>query len=369
MIIHKKVYLAILVVLLPRSTRLYATQNPTDSSNIDNDSPKEEVITNDELPEKLSNLKLTTIAPIAQDLRGADLSKANFAGQRFTHTNFEDAKLEGAILTGTTCDYQQCFKENIKANEENKGKRHFTDLPADLKSIAQVYPTILANNHKAKLLQIASSLAYVPCYNGIEFTIKKAYWSCELLLLKKQLDSALGDQLICSLAHSLEYEGTNYCWATDYPFRLEHKKGVKIASSWCIIHAKTTLPVVLGILVQQYITESAQPKHANFAKYLELFQKRLSIYNVKSKHKWAYNFYKKNIEESIKELAKISPQLTAEPLQKEVIETAHALSESYKMAHLSFLCHYLACQNRLIKLKISAGIKCKNVIHYNLSLY
>ncbi len=277
-----------------------------------------------------------THAKLPQNFSGAYLSYVDLTGQRFTCTDFTNTQFDGVLLTNTTCDYQQCFQDNVKANQLSGGLWYLDNLPKDLKSIAQVYPTILQDHHKAELLQIASGLAYLPYHEGKEFYIKVQYWSIRLLLLKKQLGT-LGSQLVCSLGdYGLNYEAKRFCWQTDYP--------------------------------QNQVEEEQEAPHAYFDKYLQTFQDELLKYNVKSKDKRGYDWYKKNIEKNIQGLKKAYPKLTSQALRKEAIDIAFQLSKKCRFQHLLFLFHYLSCQNRLIQLKMLAGVGVENDIHYNVKL-
>ena len=312
----------------------------------------------------LSKTNLTHVR-LPKNLAATKLTHANLTGQHFTSTDFTNAQLDKAILTYTTCNYQQYFQHNAKANKLSGGRWYFNNLPKDLKSIAQVYLQCLQDVHKAELLQIACGLAQLPYDEDEEFYIKIQYWSCKLLLLKKQLGNGLGDQLVCSLACDLNRDAAHHCWQTNYPFHLEKQKGMQIAAQWCISTTTTHLPGDLGTLVQHYLTEPAQTIHANFDQYLQIFQEGLVKYNVKSKHQWAYKYYKANIEKNIQSLKKAYPKLISQKLRKEASNIACQLSEQYKIQHLFFLFHFLTCQNRLIQLKILAGVRIEYNIHYN----
>lgn len=303
---------------------------------------------------------------LPKDLSRANLTGANLAGHHFSDTNFIGAQLGGVILTDTTCDYLQCFQDNVQANKSNFGKWYLDHLPKDLQGITQVYPCLSEDHHKAELLQVACNLAHLPFYKFTEFRIKIEYWSCKLFILKKQLGS-LGTSLVCSLGSNLNSEAANYCWQTDYPAHLEHHKGMQIASRWCMLATKKAFPKELSTLIQCHLTEPVQKFHANFDRYLQLFQEGLIKYNVKSKEKWGYDHYKKTIERNIEGLKKAYAKLTSEKLRKEAIEIAHELSEKYKNQHLLFLLGFLSCQNRLIKLRISAGVNEGVDIHYNIA--
>ena len=245
----------------------------------------------------------------------------------------------------------------------SSGWWYLDNLPKDLKSIAQVYLQCLQDVHKAELLQIACGLAQLPYDEGTEFYIKVEYWSCKLLLLKKQLGD-LGDQLVCSLASHIEYEVKEHCWQTNYPFHLEHPKGMQIAVQWCISTIDTHLPESLGTLIQHYLTEPAQAIHANFDQYLQTFQAGLVKYKCRSKNSYGCNWYKNNIEKNIQGLKKTYPKLTSQKLRKEAIDIAFQLSKQCKIQHWRFLFSYLSCQNRLIQLKISAGVGIGNGVYY-----
>lgn len=348
---NKKLLVTFCVALLWSSTHVNATQMPNFSYG-------------DGSIKHFSGMDFSG-QPLPKNLRGADLRNANFSGQHFAYTNFTEAQLEGAILTKTTCDYQYCFQENIRKNMFNDIRWYIQNLPQDLKSITKVYPFILQASHKAALLHIASALAYLPCYKDIVFHIKVQYWSCKMLLLKQQLNNTLGHKLFCSLASELSHDAENFCFQTDYPFHLRTPKGLKIACQWCFIFTSKPLPSSLATLIQHHLTDATQPMHANFDRYLKGFQEGLKNYNVKTKVTWSYNFYKQAIEQNIKGLAKAYPKLHTQALQKEAIYIAHTLSQSYKMQDWQFLFHYLFCQNRLVELKIAAGVATKNDIYYN----
>ena len=284
-----------------------------------------------QLPKDFLQQGLTHVK-LPKDFSATNLTYANLTGQRFTDTNFEGTQLEGAILTNTTCDYQQCFADNVEANQLSYGKWYQENLPKDLKSIAEVYPRLYQDSHKAALLQIACGLAYLPYWEGTEFYIKVAYWSCKLLLLKKQLSSGLQKQLVCSLDSDLEYDARKYCWQTDYP--------------------------------QDQVEEEKEAPHDDFAQYLKTFQKGLKKYHCKSEYEWGYNWYKDNIERNLQGLQKTYPKLTSPKLRKEAVDIAFQLSKIYQNQHLLFLLRYLSLQNRLIRLKRSA-VGVGNELHYN----
>ena len=224
----------------------------------------------------------------------------------------------------------------------------------------------MQDTYKAELLQIACGLARLPYDESTEFYIKVQYWSCKLLLLKKELGT-LGYQLVCSLASDLEYEVEEYCWQTNYPFHLEHPKGRQIAAQWCISIIATDLPESLGTLIQHYLTEPTQAIHTNFDQYLQTFQAGLIHYKCQSKGSWGYRWYKDNTEKNIQGLKKIYPKLSSQKLQKEAIDIAFQLSKQYKIQHWCLLFGYLSCQNRLIQLKISAGVGVGNGVYYRFS--
>ena len=284
------------------------------------------------LPQNLSGANLTD-AKLPQDLSRANLTDTNLTRQKFTSTNLEGTKLSGVILTDTLCDYQKCFATNGEKNQLSGGDWYRKNLLKDLQSIARVYPHLSKDIHKAELLQIASGLAYLPYYERTEFYIKISYYSCKLLLLKKQLKKTLGDQLVCSVIHSLEYDAKNYCWQTNYP---ENK-------------------------VEE---EKEEAPHADFDKYLKTFREGLKKYNVKSKDKDGFKYYKENIEKNIQGLQKAYPKLTSPALKKEATSIAFLLSKSWQIQHLLFLFRYLFAQNRLIRLSFYAGVGVKNDIHY-----
>ena len=299
--------------------------------------------------------------PLPQDFSDADLTNANLAEHHFSCTNFTGAQLTGVILTNTTCNYIQYFQNNVLSYKRLKDQFYLDKLPTNLQSIAQVYPTLSEDRHKAELLHISSGFAHLPYYEGKEFYIKLEYWSCKLFMLNKQI----GGKLVYTLPNELLHEATNYCWKTDYPAHLEYDKGMQIAKHWCIITIHCNLPNELGKQIQHYLTEPPQPIHADFDQYLQLFKKGLAKYNVKSSEARGYNYYKNNIEENIRGLKKAYPKLTYEKLQKEAISIAHQLSQQYKNQHLFFLLNFLNAQNRLIRLKKLANKATKNDIYYN----
>ena len=143
----------------------------------------------------------------------------------------------------------------------------------------------------------------------------------------------MGQGLSCSLAWSLNYDAENFCWETD--FRPSHTEA------------------------------KSQPLHSDFQHYLQVFHNGLAKYKVKSKNFWGYNWYKSNIEDNITGLQKTYPKIKSTTLQKEALEIAHALSESWQNRHLLCLHHYLLQQNRLIQLKNALGVEVGNDIHYN----
>lgn len=307
--------------------------------------------------------------PFPENMAGANLTNANCTGLHFSHIDFTDVVLQGVILTNTTCDYQKCFEANKEAKTSKVNKWYLEHVPKGLKSIAKVYPLVAQHSHKAALLQIASGLAYLPCYEGKIFMVKMQYWCCKLLLLKKQLKSTLGDQLACLLMKEIAYDSVNYCWKTDYPIHLEEGKGQLIAAQWYQQAIGKHFPRELALITQYYLTEEPQTKHESFDAYWKLFEKRLIKYNAISEVACGYNFYKETIKKNIQGLKKTYAKLTLKKPRKEAIDIALALSKSYKSSNTHFLCHYLACQNRLIKLQLSVGIRNGMAIHYNLSPY
>ncbi|MEM9569785.1 MAG: pentapeptide repeat-containing protein, partial [Bacteroidota bacterium] len=319
------------------STNLTKAKLPQDLSkhNLTHANLSKTDLTNVKLPHDLSSVNFTD-AKLPKDLSNHNLNHANLTGHDFMATNFEGTQLEDAILTKTTCDYQQCFQDHIKANKLSGGSWYSENLLKDLKSIAQIYPHFSQNTHKAALLQIASGLAYLPYWEGKEFYIKVYYWSCKLFLLKKQLSSGLGEQLVCSLgnySYGLNYEAKNYCWQTDYP--------------------------------QNQVEETKEAPHDKFEEYLKTFQAGLQKYNCQSEYSWGYDWYKDNIEKNIQGLQKTYPRLTIPKLQKEAIDIAFQLSTLYQNQHWHLLFRYLFFQNRLIRFKISAGIEVANKVYYN----
>lgn len=367
MMIYKKKPVVLWTILLLIPTCLEATQMP---DALDKQVPLQKAcdIEADELAKDLSNLNLTAVK-LPQDFHGYNLSNADLTGQHFTYTDFSDTLMEGVILTHTTCDYTQCYHDNLqKFRKESSNLWLFRKFSQDLKSIAQVYLFVDANSQKATLLQIASGLAYFPCCKGAELTIKMEYWSCKLFCLKKKI-ALLGNHLVCSLSIDIRYDKEKCCWQTDYPAHLEHKRGVQIASYWCVKKTKAFLPNVLGTLVQKYLIEPAQTLHDNFDLYLKLFQTGLDKYNVKAKEQWGYNFYRNAIQKNIQSLQKVYPQLASKVLKEEAMCIACELSESYKTQYLHFLILFLSCQNRLIKLKYLANLENGSDIYYSMSPY
>lgn len=346
--VYKKAFFALLGILCWTAHSLHAAQLCDKLSHKDKDTPEKVTINHGK---NFSGMNFKG-KKLPQDLSYADLTGANLAGHHFRGTNFTGAELAGVILTGTTCDYQQCFQDNIIANKIRYGKWYLKNLTKDLESIVQVYPHLLQDSHKALLLQIACGLAYLPYYENTEFYIKLEHWSCQLLILKNQLGD-LGARLVCTLASQLKYEEENYCWETDYPTHFEAPIGMKIASRWCILSIHRQLPKELSKLIQAYLTEKAPEIHANFDQYLQLFQEGLVKYNVTSKRKWGDNYYKKVIALNIKGLQKIYPKLTSPKLQKKAMKIAHQLSQKYKIQNWHFLFSYTSCQNQLIWLKAS----------------
>lgn len=305
---------------------------------------------------------------LPQNLTGANLTGANLSGLHFTTHNFKDAQLTDVILRGSTCDYMACFEDNVEASQRNIRNFYLERIRKYLKSITQVYPQLLQDSHKALLLQIASGLAYLPYYKRTQFRIKMGYWGCQLLLFKEKIGT-LGHQLACTFDFDLNYHAKCYCWQTDYPAQFESDKGILIACQWCRASTSIRLPSMLGIFIQSCLTEPVPPKHTHFDSYLELFQKGLVKYNVKSTHDFGYHMYKKAIEKNIQGIKKAYPNLPSKALKQEMVDIAHTLSESYKVEHLPFLCCYLACQNRLIELKSLAGVEGEKEIFYSKEIW
>ena len=208
-------------------------------------------LTHVQLPQDLTGVNFTA-AKLPKSLAGTKLTHANLTGQHFTATDFTNAQLDGAMLTHTTCDYQQYFQDNVKTKQLSGGVWYLNNLPKDLKSIAQVYPQCSQDTHKAELLQIACGLARLPYDDNIELEIKLEYWSCKLILFREKL-GPLREQLVCSLTRGLAYDVREYCWQTNYPLHLEHLKGMQIAAQWCISTIATHLPEDLGQLIQHYL--------------------------------------------------------------------------------------------------------------------
>ena len=292
------------------------------------------------LPKDLSHVNMQG-AQLPQDLSKTNLTNTTLTGQNFTSINLAWTQLYGAILTDTTCDYRQCFEDHVKINELSGGEWYCQNLPRDLKSIAEVYPKLTQDSYKAELLQIASEFAYLPCYESAEFYIKAEYCSCKLLMLKKKLKNYLGEQLVCSMAASLEYEATVFCWETRYS-------------------------------QYQIKREEKKTPHDDFDQYLKTFGEGLGEYSYRWKNEIGYDWYKNNIEKNIKGLKKAYPKMTsknfgkelAEKLKEEAIDIAFNLSQQYKKQHWDLLFSYLFYQNKLIKLKSLAGVKVKNDIYY-----
>ena len=290
---------------------------------------------------KDANLTQTDLRKVRlpQDLAGANLTHAQLAGKTFTSTHFDCANLDNVILTHTTCDYQQCFQDHVEAgklkdgNKLKDGKWYLKRLPKDLKSIAQVYPHLSQDSHKAEVLQIASGLAYLPYWEGTEFKIKVAYFSCQLLLLQEKLDTALGKQLTCCIDEEIKYDADYYCWQTEYR--------------------------------DDQAEEATTAPHADFDTYINVFQAGLKQYRVQSRYSRGFDYYKEQIEYNIQGLQKAYPKLSHPALQKEARDIACALSKSWQIQHLLFLFHYLSLQNRLIRLGMTAGVGVKNDLHYN----
>lgn len=301
---------------------------------------------------------------LPEDLSGLDLKKVNLSGRNFTSTNFEGAELAGAILTGTTCDYEQCYQDNLKNNQCKGSKWYLDNIARDLRNIAYVYPRLLEDEHKAALLRIASGLAYLPYYKRTEFYIKAQYWSCKLLIVKKQMGKK-GAHLVCTLSNLLIHEAEKYCWQTDYPFHLEELKGMQVASQWCMLTTQRQLPRALSSVVQYYLTEPPQTVHTNFDQYLRCFQEGLVKYNVKSKEAWGYDFYKKTIEKNILGIKKVYPKLPSQALKKRATHIACLLSQKYKIQHFDFLFNFFVGQNKLVQLKILTGVAAQNDIYYD----
>ena len=271
---------------------------------------------------------------LPSDLSGQDLRGYDFTGCAFTHTNLTDANLADAILAGTTCDYQKAFQDNIKENKIEGGKKWYqNNLPNDLRSIAGVYPKLKKDTHKAKLLAIATGLAWLPFYQGQAFYIKVQYWSCALLQLKQALGNPYGGQLVCSLEKGLNAVANNYCWTTNYP---QHK-----------VNIATKAP------------------HANFDTYLKDFTDGLTKYQCKSKNGyWGFDWYKEGITNNIQGLAATYEKIKDEQLRQKCCNIAHALSKSYQIQNGTFQHHYLFLQHRLIGLKKSVGVMVGNKVYY-----
>lgn len=320
-------------------------------------------LTNVQLPKNLSNVHLSG-AKLPLKLSGFKFANAILTEIDFARINFMQAELAGVDLCHTTCGYVQCFLDNIKANNLEGGQWYIDHIEAGLKSIAQVYLNISSDSQKAELLKIASGFAYLPYYQGMEFTIKIAYWGSKLLIFKNQLNEDLKKMILFPLTAFSE-DAQKYCWSTDYTtIHLEPTKGIQIASFWARITTGVTLITVLGSLVQSYLTEPAQTEHANFDQYFQVFQEGLVKYNVKSIVKiGGYDWYRAYTKKCIEGLKKAFPYLISPALQKEAINIAIALSESYKMAHFQLHCHYPDCQERLIRLRALAGGKAKKHIY------
>ncbi len=269
--------------------------------------------------------------PLPNDLSDQDLSGFDFTGCAFTYTSLSYTDLTNVILTNTTCDYQKAFLENIKKNKCYGGDWYQKNLPKDLKSIAQVYPKLNNHAHKAKLLAVATGLAWLPFYEGKEFDIKVAYWSSELLQLKQVLGNPYGQQLICSLQNNLEFDANNYCWTTNYP--------------------------------QGKVNINTPATHANFDTYLKDFNNGLTQYQCKAID-YGFNWYKEGIIKNIQGLRANYQYIKDKQLQQEACNIAHALSKSYQMQKGALLNHYLFYQHRLILLKKSVGIGVKNKVYY-----
>ena len=358
---NKKSLLALWVLLLSIKTCLHASE-AADSSDKHNKSANA-VITHSKKAKNFVNMDFTN-KPLPKDLSGANLTNANLTGHHFTNTNFTNARLTGVMLTNTTCDYQQCFLDNLHPKQFYTGIWFLKNLPKDFKSIAKIYPNILKDSQKAALLEIASNLAYLPAYKDMEFYIKVEYWSCKLWLLRNQF-GAIGTKVVFSLDNHLLTCAQNYCWATDYPVHLENLKAMKIANQWCISITTIPLPGELGTLIQHYLITPVETLHADFNRYLQLFRKGLKNYNTESKHIAGHTYFKKTIIENLQGLYNVYPELTSPKHQKEAMTIACQLSQSYKKQGWQLLFHFLDCQSQLINFKISLDIACKHHIYYN----
>ena len=278
-----------------------------------------------------------TYCTLPKDLSKQDLRGFDFTGYEFTYTNLTDANLQDVILTSTTCDYQKAFQDNLKKNKCQGGDWYKKSLPQDLEKIANLYSKLDNNSYKAKLLQIAAGVAWLPFYQNIEFYIKVAYWSAELLQLRIRLDPQYEKKWIedpklrklstlpplCSFQRSLR---RGLCWVTIYP---QNQVGIKPLTP-----------------------------HANFDKYLKEFKEGVEKYIIRRTE-----YYKNNIPISIASLAKVYPNIKNQALQQEACNIAQELSQSYQKQRLSFLLHYLWCQNRLISLKKSLKLEVHYIMH------
>ncbi|MEM7362159.1 MAG: pentapeptide repeat-containing protein [Bacteroidota bacterium] len=298
------------------------------------------------------------------ELSYANLSNVNFTGKNFGFTKFQGANMQGANLENTTCDYLLSFKKCLeKWKRSNRLSQPLIkifegiteQIKESLESIKEVYPTLRSNGEKAALLEIASTLAYMPsCAMPIikrdqqAFFICFSYWACKLLLLKKEL-GRWGSQLICPLEEELEINATDYCWQTDYSPHLEHSKALYIASQWCRSTTSICIDNSVASLIQQYAKDEYLI-YSNLNEYNNLFQKGAERYTKPSLQKEGYGIYKVLIEKSIAILQEVYTRLTSTEAQIEAIDIALSFSEAYKKGHLDFLLHFLSCKNRLIKL-------------------
>ncbi|MEM7495768.1 MAG: pentapeptide repeat-containing protein [Myxococcota bacterium] len=314
-------------------------------------------LSNIKLPKDLSGTDLRK-AKLPRYLSGLNLTNAILEGQYFTYTNFAKAKLVGAKLSNTTCDYKQCFEDNVDTNNLLNVSHYFHCIGNTLSSITEVYPDIAKNKHKAALLQIASDLAYLPYYKDVEHCIKVNCLFYRLLCVKDKIKK-LGSKLYCQL-HWTKGKKENLS-LINYPWYLEEGKGKQIASLWCILSTKKTLPRVLSILIQDYLIETTQSLHADFDKYMQLWQEKSGQY-LSTKGQQTYGEYK--IKKIIQGLKKAYPKLTSETLKTEAKTIARCLSESYKLPLPQFRIRFFLCQNRLVDLKLSAVEAAKNDICY-----
>lgn len=261
--------------------------------------------------------------------------------------------------------YKQAYNFSEKSGSY---QWYYDNFTKDTQTLVQLYHITPKEQQRAELLRIATAFnnlrEELNDKNKMEFCIKVDYWSCKLSLLKKQLGS-LGTPFACSADRYFSQYARDYYWQTDYPFHLEKTKALQIAHIWCRHIKKTALSGNLGLIIQYYLTSPPLTSHADFDRYLQLFQAGIVHYNVTSSKKCAHLYYQKHIEQSIQELKNVYPQLRTQALQEAAVNITCKLVQSYKIQGFDFFYQYITCQKQFIDLKKSAGIKDENDIHAN----